>query len=68
MTHLLDKLQEDIEYIIKVEVFNEEDINHFVGKDYVNAYLLEDMCKAVEEEVACIETQFSIHEVTVQVL
>ena len=34
----------------------------------VNAYLLEGMCKTAVEEVACIETQLLIHEVTLQVL
>ena len=40
MAHLQDRLQEYIEYIRKVESFNEEDINHLVGKALVNTYLL----------------------------
>ena len=31
MVHLQDTLEEDIEYIRKIESFNEEYINHFVG-------------------------------------
>ena len=45
MVHLQDTLEEDIEYIRKIESFNEEYINHFVGQASVNTYLLEDMCK-----------------------
>ena len=40
MAHFQDRIQEDIEYIRKVEAFNEEDINHLVGKALVNTYLL----------------------------
>ena len=67
MAHLQDRLQEDIEYIRKVEVFNAEDINHLVGQASVNAYLLEDMCKDATEEVTCLEAQLAINEVTMQV-
>ena len=35
---------------------------------YVNAYLLEDICKATTKRVAYIETQLSIHELMLQVL
>ena len=49
MAHLQDRLQEDIEYIIKIEHFNEEYINHFVGKASINIDLLEDMCKTAAE-------------------
>ena len=56
MKHLLDILQEDIEYIRNVEVFNEEDINHLVGHASVNTYILEDICKATTKKVTCIET------------
>ena len=43
------QLQEDIEYIEKVDAFTEEDIHHFVGQAYVNAYLLEDICKTTSK-------------------
>ena len=68
IAQLQDRLHEDIEYIRKVESFTEEDIHHFVGKASVNAYLLEGMCKTAAEEVARIETELSIHEVTLQLL
>ena len=68
MAQLQDRLQEDTEYIRKVDAFTEEYIHHFVGNASINSYLLEDMCKNVAEEVACIETHLSIHEVTLQVL
>ena len=60
--------QEDIEYIRKVDDFTEEYIHHFVGNSYVNAYLLEHMCKVAAEELTRLETNMSIHEVTLQVL
>ena len=64
MAHLHDKLQEDAEYIRKREYFNKEDINHFVGKDFINAHILGDMCKSSTKKVA----QLAMHEVSVQVL
>ena len=51
-----------------MDAFTEEDIHHFVGHAYINAYFLEDICKAMEKGVGHIETQLSIHEVTLQVL
>ena len=68
MTHLQDRLHEDREYIRKIEAFNEKDINHFVAKDSVNIYLLENMCRTATEEVTSIETQLSGHEVTMHIL
>ena len=56
MEHLQDSMQEDLEYIRKVDSFIEEDIHHFVGKASINAYLLEDMCKSAAEEVERLET------------
>ena len=56
MAQLQDRLQEDIEYIRKVDAFTEEDIHHFVGHSYVIAYLLEDICNTAAEEVVCTET------------
>ena len=56
MAQLQDRLQEDIEYIRKVDAFTEEDIHHFVRQAFVNSYFLEDMCKSAAEEVARIET------------
>ena len=61
-------MREDLEYIIKMDAFTEEDIHHFVGHAYINAYFLEDICNATKEGVAHIETHLSIHEVTLQVL
>ena len=49
MEQLHDRLQEDIDYIRKVGLFIEEDILHFFGQAFVNAYLLEDMCKTAVE-------------------
>ena len=46
MAHLEDKLQEDIQCIQKTKVFNQEDFNLWVGKSFVNVYILEDMCRA----------------------
>ena len=68
MAQLRDRLQEDIEYIRKVDDFTEEDIHHFVSKFSVDAYLFENMFKAATKELACLEMQLSIHEVTLQVL
>ena len=61
-------MREDLDYIIKVDSFTEEDIHNFVGQDSINAYLLEGICKDTIEEVAHIETQLSINEVTLKVL
>ena len=41
---LQDRLQEDTHYIQKIEVFNEEDINTWVGKASVNVHILEYVC------------------------
>ena len=68
ITQLQDGLREDLEYIRKMDAFTEEDIHHFVGKASINAYFLEDICKATTERMVYIETQLSIHEVTLQVL
>ena len=51
-----------------MDALREEGIHHCVGQDSINAYLLEDICKATAEGVAHIEIQLSIHEVTLQVL
>ena len=61
-------MQEDLEYIKKVDSFTKEDIHHFVEHASINAYLLEDIFKVAAEGVAHIETQLSIHEVNLQVL
>ena len=61
-------MREDLLYIIKMDAFTEEDIHHYVGQASINAYLLGEICKATTEGVAHIETQLSIHEVTLQVL
>ena len=68
IAQLQDGLWEDLEYIRKMDAFIEEDIHHFVGQDSINAYFLEDICKATTEWVVHIETHLSIHEVTLQVL
>ena len=68
MAQLHDRLQEYIEYIKTMNSLTEEDIYNFVGQDSVNAYHLENICNIATTHVACIETQFSIHELALQVL
>ena len=51
-----------------MDAFIEEGIHYFVGQDSVNAYLLEDICKIVADEVADIETQLLIHELSLRFL
>ena len=68
ITQVQDGLQEDLDYIRKMEAFTEEDIHHFVEQASINAYLLKDIYKAAAERVARIETQLSIYEVMLQVL
>ena len=46
LRHLQETLEEDTQYIQKIEVFNEEDINLWVGKAYVNTHILGDRCKS----------------------
>ena len=56
MTHLQDRLQEDVQYLQKIEVVNEEDINTWVGQASVSNYILENMCRSAAEKVTCVET------------
>ena len=68
VTHLQEILEEDIQYIQKIEVFNKEDINLSVGQDFVNTHILGDMCKYATEKVTRVQTHLEVHKVTVQVL
>ena len=43
MGHFQDRLQEDIQYLQKIEVLNEEDINTWAGQASVSNYILEDV-------------------------
>ena len=65
MAHLQDGIQENVQYIQKIEVFNEEDINIWVGKASFNSYILGEMCRPATEKVTRVETQLALHEVIV---
>ena len=51
-----------------MDAFKKEYIHHIVGQDSINAYVMEYICKDTTEGVEHIETQFSVHEVTLKVL
>ena len=68
MAHLQEILQEDVQYIQKMEVINEEYVKTWVGQASVSNYILEDVCRYSPEKVTHVETQFAMHEVNVQML
>ena len=43
LVYLQDRLQEDVQYIQKVEVVNKEDVKTLVGKSFVGNHILEDV-------------------------
>ena len=61
MAYLQDKLQEDIQYIHNIEVFNEEDLNTWVGQAYINTYILKGMCRSASEKVKVLSFIYFWH-------
>ena len=67
MVYLQHRIQEDVQYIQKMEVIN-EDVKTWDAQASVSNYILEDMCRYTFEKVTHMETQLAMHEVIVQML
>ena len=56
IAYLQDRLQEDVQYIQKMEVVNEEDVKNWVAQASVSSYILEDVCRSTPKKVTHVET------------
>ena len=51
-----DRLQDDVQYIQKMEVVNEEDVKTCVAKASVSNHILENVCRYAPKMVTRVET------------
>ena len=65
---LQDRLLEDEQYILKMDVIKEEDVKTWIVQASVSSHLLEDLYKLTPPNVIEVESQFVVHEVSVRLL